>query len=206
MEKKQINPRHPGSESLRRTVKAEEEQSIQQLFFILLGFICRLQLLFWCLCRAENTGWLLHPQSLHLHLNNKLKAVKFRHCDYQCNCIIELKTELASCKMCYQNAGADITTRVWHSVPGRRLRMPGFKDFCAILGYNESWSLVPPKIGQFEVISLELLSKNASRFPLSTTTMIMVVQPIIIIFQNRGQIFMGTWWVRLITVIIFPRL
>lgn len=36
--------------------------------------------------------------------------------------------------------------------------------------------------------------------------MIMVVQPIIIIFQNRGDIFMGTWWVRLITVIIFSRL
>lgn len=34
----------------------------------------------------------------------------------------------------------------------------------------------------------------------------MAVQPIIIIFQNRGQIFMGTWWVRLITVISFPRL
>lgn len=63
-----------------------------------------------------------------------------------------------------------------------------------------------PKIGQFEVISLELLLENASRFPPSTTTMIMVVQPIIIIFQNRGLIFMGTWWVRLITVIIFPRL
>lgn len=106
--------------------------------------------------------------------------------------------------MCYQNAGTDITARVPQCA--RRLRMPEFKDFCEILGYNESWSLVPPKIGQFEVISLELLSKNASRFPLSTTTMIMVVQPIIIIFQNRGQIFMGTWWVRLITVIIFPRL
>ena len=58
MEKKQINPRHPGSESLRRThlVKEEEEESIQQLF-ILLGFICRLQLLFWCL-QSRNTAWL----------------------------------------------------------------------------------------------------------------------------------------------------
>lgn len=152
----------------------------------------------------RDTARVLHPPSLHLHLNNKLKAVKFRHCDYQCNYIIELKTELGRCKMCYQNAGADITARVPQCAT--RLWMPGFKDSCAILGYNESWPLVPPKIGQFEVISLELLSKNASRFPLSATTMIMVVQPIIIIFQNRGQIFMGTWWVRLITVIIFPRL
>lgn len=41
------------------------------------------------------------------------------------------------------------------------------------------------------MISLELLFKNASRLPLSATTMIMVVQPIIIIFQNRGQDFYG---------------
>lgn len=142
----------------------------------------------------------------YLYLNNKLKPVKFPHCHYQPNYIIELKT-LASCKTRYQNAGADITTRVPKCA--RRLLMPGFKDFCEILGYKASWSPCPPEIGQFEVISLELLwreKKNASRFPLSTTTMIMVVQPIIIIFQNRGQIFMGTWWVRLITVIIFPRL
>lgn len=91
--------------------------------------------------QSRNTVRLLHPQSLHLHLNNKLKAVKFRHCDYQCNYIIELKTELASCKMCYQNAGADITARVPQCA--RRLRMPEFKDFCAIFGCNESWSLVP---------------------------------------------------------------
>lgn len=45
--------------------------------------------------------------------------------------------------MCYQNAGADITARVPQCA--RRLRMPGFKDFCEILGYNESWSLVPLK-------------------------------------------------------------
>lgn len=205
MEKKQIKRRHPVSESLRRThlVKEEEEHSLQQLFIF---FRIHLQAAALVLVsvQSRNTARLLHPRSLRLHLNNKLKAVKFRHCDYQCNYIIELKTELASCKMWYQNAGADITARVPQCA--RRLRMPEFKDFCAILGYNESWSLVPPKIGQFEVISLELLSKNASRFPLSTTTMIMVVQPIIIIFQNRGQIFMGTWWVRLITVIIFPRL
>lgn len=74
-------------------------------------------------------------------MNNKLKAVKFRHCDYQYNCIIELKTELASCKMCYRNAVADITARVPQCA--RRLRVPEFKDFCEILGYNESWSLVP---------------------------------------------------------------
>lgn len=49
---KQINPRYPGSESLHRMdVGKEEEESIQQLF-ILLGFICRLQLFSWCLCKA----------------------------------------------------------------------------------------------------------------------------------------------------------
>lgn len=93
--------------------------------------------------RRRDTALLLHPRSLHLHLNNKLKAVKFRHCDYQCNYIIELKTELGSCKMCYQNAGADITARVPQCAT--RLRMPEFKDSCAILGYNESWCLVPLK-------------------------------------------------------------
>lgn len=93
--------------------------------------------------QSRDAAWLLHPQSLHLHLNNKLKAVKFRHCDYQCNYIIELKTELASCKMRYQNAGARITARVPQCA--RRLQMSEFKDFCEILGYNESWSLVPLK-------------------------------------------------------------
>jgi len=92
--------------------------------------------------QSTNTGWLFHPQSLHLHLNNKLKAVKFPHCDYQSNCIIEVKTELASCKMCYQNAGADITERVPQCA--RRLRIPEFKDFCEILGCNEKLVPCPP--------------------------------------------------------------
>lgn len=95
--------------------------------------------------------------------------------------------------------------RVCHSVPGGcgHLNLEISVKYWAI---RKATALSPREMGQFEVISLELLSKNASRFALSTTTMIMVVQPIIIIFQNRGQIFMGTWWVRLITVIIFPRL
>lgn len=117
--------------------EGEEEESIQQLF-ILLGFM-RAAALVLLSVQSRNTAWLLHPRSLHLHLNNKLKAVKFRHCDYQCNYIIELKTELASCKMCYQNAGVDITARVPQCA--RRLRVPEFKDFCAIL--TKSWSLVP---------------------------------------------------------------
>lgn len=91
--------------------------------------------------QSLSAAWLLHPQSLHRHMNNKLKAVKFRHCDYQYNYIIELKTELASCKMCSQNAAADSTARVPQCA--RRLQMPGFKDFSEILGHNESWSLVP---------------------------------------------------------------
>lgn len=104
MEKKQINP---GSESLRMVVKEddeeeedeeeEEEEVCVQRLFIIFGFILWSR----CLCGAATQPrllQLLHPQqSLHLHLNNKLKAAKFRHCDYQCNYIIELKTELASC-------------------------------------------------------------------------------------------------------------
>lgn len=66
--------------------------------------------------------------------------------------------------MCYQNAGADITARAPQCAT--RLRAPEFKDSCAILGYKRKLVPCPPKIGQFEVISLELLSKNASRFPL----------------------------------------
>lgn len=103
-EKRQINPRHPGSESLRRMhlVKEEEEEESTRQLFIFWAFICslqqqqlQLQLLFWSPCsRAETQPGCSILQSLHhLHLNNKLKAVKFRHCDYQCNYIIELKTE-----------------------------------------------------------------------------------------------------------------
>lgn len=136
---KQINPRYPGSESLRRMdLLKEDEESIQQLF-ILLGFICRLQLLS-CVCAKLKRSLAAAAAVLPSHMNNKLKAVKFRHCDYQYNYIIELKTEVASCKMCYQNAVADIMARVPQCA--RRLRMPEFKDFCEILGYNESWSLV----------------------------------------------------------------
>lgn len=41
----------------------------------------------------------------NLHMNNKLKAVKFRHCDYQVNYIIELKGRTTNLRLCYQNAG-----------------------------------------------------------------------------------------------------
>jgi len=105
--------------------------------------------------KSSNTAWLLHPQSLHLHLNNKLKAVKFRHSDYQCNCIIELRTEPASCKMCSPNAAADIRTRVPQST--RRLRMPGLK--ISVQYYKLALS---PKIGQFEVIFSEKCLKISS--------------------------------------------
>ena len=145
---------NPGSESLRMVVKEddeeeeeeEEEEVCVQRLFIIFGFICRLRLWSRCLCGAATQPrllQLLHPQqSLHLHLNNKLKAAKFRHCDYQCNYIIELKTELASCtgrkkkeeeEVLSKNAGADITARV-ATVCQAAARMSGFKDFCAILG------------------------------------------------------------------------
>lgn len=145
MEKKQINP---GSESLRMVVKEddeeekeegeEEEEVCVQRLFIIFGFICRLRLWSRCLCGAATQPrllQLLHPQqSLHLHLNNKLKAAKFRHCDYQCNYIIELKTELASCtgrkkkkkKTCYQKMQA-LTSR--HVLPQCARRLLGCLDF-----------------------------------------------------------------------------
>lgn len=113
--------------------------------------------------QSRGAAPLLHPRSLHhLHLNNKLKAVKFPHCDYQRNCIIELQTERVSCRMCYQKMpAADITTGARVCVRATMCQNArgclGFKDFCEILGYNQRLGpVVPPlslKIGQFEVIS-----------------------------------------------------
>lgn len=68
--------------------------------------------------QSRNTAELLHPQSPHLHLNNKLKAVKFRHCHYQCNYIIDLKTELGKLQNVLSKMRALTSRRVCHSVPG----------------------------------------------------------------------------------------
>lgn len=192
MEKKQINPRHPGSESLSahrgRTKKKENNPALYSTITGHIFSFLLLLLFFWCFC-LHRAGTLLHPQPLHhLHLNNKLKPVKFRHCDYQSNCIIDLphlkkKTELTVGKVVINVISG---TRLWLHVAQcarESSHSLDLKIYVEILGSNKSWvPLAPFKIGQFAAISLELLWENASRFPPSTRTMIMVVQPIIIIF------------------------
>lgn len=102
--------------------------------------------------QSRGAAPLLHPRSLHhLHLNNKLKAVKFPHCDYQRNCIIEPQTERVSCRMCYQKMRALTSqhARLCVCAPqcGRMLAgCLGFKDFCEILVYNQKLSSVVPPL------------------------------------------------------------
>lgn len=80
--------------------------------------------------QSRGAAPLLHPRSLHhLHLNNKLKAVEFPHCDYQRNCIIELQTERVSCRMCYQKM------RALTSQHGRLcVRATMWQNACRMLG------------------------------------------------------------------------
>lgn len=152
MEKKQINPRHPGSESLSahrgRTKKKENNPALYSTITGHIFSFLLLLLFFWCFC-LHRAGTLLHPQPLHhLHLNNKLKPVKFRHCDYQSNCIIDLPHLKKNRTNCGQSCDkCDIRNQALTTcgtVCQREQPQPGFKDLCGNIGLQQKLGPLGP--------------------------------------------------------------